>query len=255
MAPTLYELKRAVLTPRTVYKRWRERDMDPRVRPVYEQNYYRRPVYEFTGATIYKPDLLYDLPIDDSAVVLDVGAFWGDWTTQVVDRYGATVHAFEPAPPSVRRLERRFGDDPRVHVHGVGLGARDERLQLALSGPASSVYAQEGTFGATEVEIRDVAAVLNELGLDHIDVCKINIEGGEYDLLDRLAATGWLARIDHVLVQFHEWHPRAYQRRWRNRRALARTHDEVWCWSWIWEYWRRRPIGPAVPSATPGRRR
>jgi hypothetical protein len=41
------------------------------------------------------------------------------------------------------------------------------------------------------------------------------------------------------MVQFHEFHPKAYRRRRHNRRSLARSHQQVWDYPWIWEYWRR----------------
>ncbi|MGH8977302.1 MAG: FkbM family methyltransferase, partial [Acidimicrobiia bacterium] len=73
-----------------------------------------------------------------------------------------------------------------------------------------------------------------------VDLCKVNIEGGEYDLFDRLIETVWLARIRILLIQFHEWHPNAYARRRAIRRAFSRTHDEVWDYPFVWEMWRRR---------------
>jgi hypothetical protein len=89
------------------------------------------------------------------------------------------------------------------------------------------------------VQIRDVVGVLDELGIREVDLLKVNIEGGEYDLFDRLIETDWLRSVRLVSVQFHEWHPKAYRRRRAIRRALARSHTEVWCYSWVWEYWSR----------------
>jgi FkbM family methyltransferase len=239
VALSLYQLKKAVLTPRTWYMRRKERDMDPVSRVIFEQNYYRKPVYEFTGATMMNPAILYDVPIDSSATVFDVGAYVGGWSQKVWDRYQPTIYAFEPAPGPHASVVEMFEGNDRVHAFDYGLGAEDATASLALAAAGSSIYDAEGTMGRVDVQIRDVVGVLEELGVEHLDVLKVNIEGGEYDLLDRLAETGWLPRIDHVLVQFHEWHPHAYRRRRRNRRALAASHEEVWCASWVWEYWRR----------------
>jgi hypothetical protein len=70
---------------------------------------------------------------------------------------------------------------------------------------------------------------------------KINIEGAEYDLLERLDAASWLHRIGALSIQFHEWHPQAHRRRRRIRQMLRRTHDQVWCYGWVWELWAMRP--------------
>jgi Methyltransferase FkbM domain len=91
-----------------------------------------------------------------------------------------------------------------------------------------------------DVEIRDVAPVFAELDAERIDLLKMNIEGAEFDVLERLAETGWIDRIDELLIQFHDWAPAAPRRRRMIRRVLARTHTEVWNYPWVWERWVRR---------------
>lgn len=236
MTNRLYQLKRAALAPRTAYMRRKEADMDPVAKAMFEASYYRKQAYEFLVATMYEPDILMKVPIDGEAVVFDVGAYVGDWAQRMWELYEPTIYAFEPAPAAVDQIEAKFGGNDKVHAMAYGLGGSDSIASLGLAAAGSSFF-DDGAMGSVDVEIRDVATVLDELGLDHLDVLKVNIEGGEYDLLDRLAETGWLGRIDHVLVQFHEWHPGSYRRRRRNRRDLAGTHREVWCHTWIWEYW------------------
>jgi FkbM family methyltransferase len=203
-------------------------------------------MYAFMRATAAKPDILSDADLDPDSVVLDVGAYVGDWSEEISRRYGAQIHAFEPGPNAGGKLRDRFAAAPNVTVHTYGLGATEARAPLALEGPGSTLRSGTGTFGSAVVQLRDVAAVLAELGVDHVDLCKLNIEGGEYDVFDRLIETGWLPRIRLVSVQFHEWHPKAYVRRRAIRRELRKTHDEVWAYPFVWELWRRRD--PQAPS-------
>jgi FkbM family methyltransferase len=250
MRVTRYQLKRALLSPHTAYKRRQARDLDPFSRAILEAQYYRPTMYKFIAATAANPDLLVQADLDESSVVLDVGAYVGEWSEAISSRYGSKIYAFEPVPRAVAQFCARLGDDDNVEIHPYGLAAVDAHAPLALEGPGSTVRREGGTFGSAVVQLRDVAAVLDELGVDRIDLCKMNIEGGEYDVFDRLIATGWLPRIDVVSVQFHEWHPKAYARRRAIRRALRRTHDEVWGYPFVWELWRRRK-GSHTPS--PGR--
>jgi FkbM family methyltransferase len=240
MRLTRYDLKRLVLRPHTAYMRRRTRDLDHVSRSILEAQYYRPTMYRFLAASAEEPDILVDFDLDERSIVLDVGAYVGDWSAAVASRYGARVYAFEPVPHAAATMRDRFAGDPHVTCFELGLGAVDERVDLALDGPGSSRYSASGLFGTATVEIRDVVAVLDELGLDRVDLLKCNIEGAEYDLFDRLIEAGWLPRIGIVAVQFHEWHPRAYTRRRAIRRALARTHDEVWDYPFVWERWRRR---------------
>jgi FkbM family methyltransferase len=236
----LYELKKALLRPYSARVRRGLGDLDPISRAMLDLHYYRRPMLEFMAATYENPDILTDADLDADCVVLDVGAYLGEWTARVIDRYGATVHAFEPSPTELGEMHARLDDEPRAVLHGYGLAGTTRAATLALDGPGSSVHGGPATFGTAEVELRDVLRVLDDLGLDEVDLLKVNIEGGEYELFDRLIAAGALGRFRQVSIQFHEWLPDAYRRRAAIRRALSDSHWEVWSFPWVWELWTRR---------------
>jgi FkbM family methyltransferase len=224
-------------------RRVKERDMDPRVRKMFDDNYYRKPLYAFTAATMANRDILIDADIDASSIVFDVGAYVGDWSEKVSTRYGCTIHAFEPSSTAFEKASTRLAGRDGVHLHNIGLGGSNQLARLAIAGPGSSIYTETSPMGSVEeVSIRDVAEVLEELGIAEIDLLKVNIEGGEFDLFDRLIASHWMPRIRQTMIQFHEFHPNAHWRRHRVRRALRRTHREVWNYSWVWEFWQRRPV-------------
>jgi FkbM family methyltransferase len=246
MAVSRYTIKRAVLAPYTAMKRRSSRDLDHTARSILETQYYRPAIYAFMRATTANPDLLLEADLDAGSVVLDIGAYIGEWSEQISERYGSQIYAFDANPNAVRRFRDRLRQHENVRLFAFGLGAHDEQVTLALEGPGSNAYASNGTFGTLTAELRDVVAVLEELGIEHVDLCKINIEGGEYDLFDRLIEADWIPRLDLISVQFHEWLPRAYARRRSIRRTLARTHDECWNYPFVWELWRRRDDVPAV---------
>lgn len=216
-------------------------DPDPYAVAILELHTYSPAIVGFIRATAANPDILTDADLDGSSVVVDVGAFVGEWSERIHERYGPTIHAFEPNPSSFRALRDRIGGRPGVSLHPFGLGGRDERTTLdPTDGPGASTHGTSSGDHLATVEVRDVAAVLDELAVAELDLVKLNIEGAEYDLLDRLLDTGWASRIRLLSVQFHEWHPHAHRRRREVRRRLAATHDEVWDHPWVWELWRRR---------------
>lgn len=236
-----YAWKRRLLAPkRAVWRRLRPVD-DAFLRAALELHSYSRSLRRFIRATAATPDLLTDVDRTPGGTVLDVGAYDGVWASGVLAHGDARVVSFEPDPSGLALLRRRLGGDARVTICEYGLGGRDETATLALEGPGSTLHhGGTGTFGEVTVEVRDVDAALRELGVDQVELLKLNIEGAEYDVLDRLLATGWLPRCRHVLIQFHEWHPRAHARRRAIRRRLRATHDEVWSYPWVWERWERR---------------
>lgn len=244
-----YAAKRWVSRPLTALRRQRAGELNRVTRSMYEAHDYRPAIRRFVEASRHDPDLLVDVDLPPGAVVLDVGAFVGEWAERIVRRADGRhqgdlqVHAFEPEPNACQKLAAGIGRDPRVHLHRFGLAAHDRGEQLAVGGPGSSIFLAADTPGFTgrvAVELRDVAAVLPSLELDRVALAKINIEGGEFELIDRLHETGWLARIDVLLIQFHEFAPGAYRGRRRNRRQLTETHREVWSYPWVYERWDRR---------------
>jgi FkbM family methyltransferase len=205
---------------------------------------YRPSARRFVNKMVGSPDLLVDIDPRAGAVVVDVGAYRGRWTEKLLGHVGSsadvTVHAFEPMEGPRTHFTQLLGGDPRVHLHPYGLAGRDFNTAMTHAGPGSSLFVDRGAdnaVGTSEVVLRDVAGVLDELSVDRIDVIAINIEGGEYELLDRMYTTGWLSRTGTVFVQFHEFAPGAYRGIRRNRRQLSKTHDLAWRYPWVWERW------------------
>jgi FkbM family methyltransferase len=230
----------------TAWRRRRFRHENSFTRAVYEAHDYRPAMRRFFATSRQHPDILIDVDLPEGAVVLDVGAFEGEWTTRILDRSAREgparlrIEAFEPAPSAHRRLNEVLGDDPRVTLHRFGLGGRDRDEVMMIAGPGTSLYTAPsgpGPLGKATVPIRDVHSVLTSLGIERIDLLKVNIEGGEFELIDRLHETGWLGRTATLIVQFHEFAPDAYRARRRNRRQLAETHRCRWSYPWVYERW------------------
>jgi FkbM family methyltransferase len=192
-------------------------------------------------------ELLYTGPLTVDSVVVDAGAYKGAFAERIAREWGAKIHAFEPVPAFHAEAAARLAPY-RAVVLPCGLSDHDAVVRLNVAGDASSAFAGAGC-EHIEVRLRDVVAVFDELGLARIDLLAINIEGAEYDLLDRLLAADRLGSIDHLLVQFH---PVVDDHRGRHRRIcerLALTHRLEWRYPWVWESWRRttRPL-PASGS-------
>ena len=242
-----YQTKRRLLRPVTaIRRRHRSPKVDPFTRAVYEAHDYRPSMRRFFLASAQQPDLLIDVDLPAAAVVLDVGAFTGEWSGRLLECADARgpadlrIHAFEPVGVSVRELEQALADEPRVEIHPFGLAGRDRVESMAVDGPGSSVFpaaGAPGALGTVEVPLRDVDAVLRSLDIERIALVKVNIEGGEYELFDRLHEMGWLARCGPVIVQFHEFAPHAHRARRRTRTQLAQTHRCTWGYPWVYERW------------------
>ncbi len=240
---TPYQLKKAILYPRTVYMRRRELKLRGTVWPALELHYFRKTFYRFVAATIENPQLLHTADINQDSVVLDVGAFTGEWAKSMMDRYDATVYAFEPNPRIFSVLKSKAPNYPKLQLQQYGLGDEDMVTPISLKGLGSSIFDHANSANdeeSVEVEIKSVDNAWEALGLGDVDLLKINIEGAEFPLLERMIELDMLSRARIIMVQFHEWHPGAYGRRRRIRTALARTHDQDWDYPFVWEKWTRK---------------
>jgi len=211
-----------------------------------EAHDYRPAMTRFLAAARENPKLLFDVELQEPAVAVDVGGYEGEWSGQILSHAAGRgldaieLHVFEPEPNSLEHLHTQFDEDPRVRVHPFGLGGRDRFERMAVGGPGTSQFksaSQSGFWQAVDLELRDASAVLDELAIEQVDVMMVNIEGGEYELLDRLYETGWLGRVNCLLVQFHEFAPDAYRARRRSRAHLAETHRCTWNYTWVFERW------------------
>ena len=89
------------------------------------------------------------------------------------------------------------------------------------------------------MEIAAVDRIWDELKLGQVDLMKINIEGAEFPLLDKMIKADLLNKVDCYMIQFHEWHPGAYRKRRRIREELSKTHRLEWEYYFVWEKWVR----------------
>jgi len=180
--------------------------------------------------------LRFNYQLSPQSVVFDLGAFDGQFASDLYGRMPCQIFCFEPVPAFAEEMTQRFALNGDIRVFPYGVAAANATVPMALAGPATSIYAK--TSSSTVAELRDVAAVLAELGSPLIDLLKINIEGGEYELMERLIAIDYLPKIRNLQVQFHQIDEASRPRREAIRHALASTHDCVYCYDFVWEDWR-----------------
>lgn len=183
-------------------------------------------------------DLRYRYRIGPNDLVIDVGGYRGDFAAAIREKTGCSAMVFEPHPGFAAALRARFAADEKVQVIAYGLAGRDAVMLLSDADDASSTQATSGS--VLEVPMRQAATSFAELGVGAVALMKVNIEGGEFDLLPHLIESGLIKRIDNLQVQFHDFVPDAASRRELIRRALLQTHDLEWDYPFVWESWKRR---------------
>jgi FkbM family methyltransferase len=140
------------------------------------------------------------------STIVDIGANVGAATVYFALTYpAARVLAFEPDPACFELLRWNCQAFPNVAAFPYGLAEQDANVPLYL-GEYDSVTnsirpGAEVTTNYVPVDLRKASTVFAELGLETVDVLKVDTEGCEVEILKSLAP--WLPRLGLVHLEFH----------------------------------------------------
>lgn len=155
----------------------------------------------------------YDLKTVDK--VLDLGSYRREFADEIIRRYGCKVECFEALD---NRAAWRFNGT------------------LKMGGQFYYTSAMDTETPQQEYRCVDIAPFLRE----EIALMKINIEGGEYELLDYIIGTGLHKNIKNLQAQFHLIENAGVQKAYELIAAkLSETHSLTWRHPFCWESWRR----------------
>ena len=175
--------------------------------------------------------LRLDYPLGPTSLVWDVGAYVGDWSRKIWERYGCSIEMFEPMPRFWPKAEEQVRDG--VVLHKFGLSDKTETTSMEDMVDGSRVTSS----GSVSVHLRSVTEQL-EAQPRQIDLMKVNIEGGEYPLIGSMCDTGLIRKVTDLQVQFHNFVPDADRLLDIMREKLSATHEMTWCYDFVWENWR-----------------
>jgi FkbM family methyltransferase len=178
--------------------------------------------------------LRVDYELNSTSLVYDIGGYEGKWTESINKLYKCRVEVFEPVQEFVKILEAKFKDAKKINIHPFGLSGRTREVKINLEKASSSTF--KSGKAAEKIKLVAASEILNRSS--KVDLMKINIEGGEYELLENLITHKLIANIVNVQVQFHIFVPNAHKKRVALHEKLSRTHDLTYCYPWIWENWR-----------------
>jgi len=166
-------------------------------------------------------------------VVVDLGANVGYYALEECRRVGpeGRVIAVEPDPrnlPTLRRNLQAFGFEERSEVHPLAItdapGERLFRLGLQTNLSHLEGYGSEELAGTSHpVRVESLDSLLKTLGLETFDFLRMDIEGGEAEVLGGMHDAVRAARPGARILM--EVHPQLYRDREQMKRSLAGVVD------------------------------
>lgn len=170
----------------------------------------------------------YDVPFDPEKppVVLDIGANVGAFARWATTRWpGCEIHSYEPHPQVTELLHRTIATHSLfVQTHQCAVSNKDDET-LLYDGPnnigeSSIVFNHHTT--ARKVHVLDAAK------LPFANILKIDAEGSEINILQRLHEVNRLSSFSAVMLETHDPNDRKEIMALLEIEGFTLTKDHIW---------------------------
>ncbi|HSD85417.1 MAG TPA: FkbM family methyltransferase [Anaerolineae bacterium] len=145
--------------------------------------------------------------LQDNWTIIDIGAGLGDFTAYAAQRSPqGRVLAYEPFPESFALLQQNVALNKlrNVEARPCAIAAQPGALALNI-GLGEAVQHSTTQAGARTIEVQAITLqqVFDKHGLERCDFLKMDIEGGEYAILQGIDAS-LLKRVQRIALEYHD---------------------------------------------------
>ncbi len=175
--------------------------------------------------------LLTKYPLNTRSLVIDVGGYTGNFSDKIVTLFNPHLIILEPVKKYFKILKRKYSNNKNVTLHEYGFSNSDSIQKIYLSDDGTSLFKKSLDFQT--IKLLDAGKFLKKF--KKIDLVSINIEGAEYDVIERLIKTGAIKKIRYLQIQFHSFVPDSTNRRKDLIKKLLKTHDVHFSYPFVWE--------------------
>jgi len=150
-------------------------------------------------------------------VFIDLGAYNGDTITAAMTQPFDKFVGFEPNPETFAEAKKLLGSDPRVTLFNAAAGAEDGEATFFVHHTAANKHGRRQSKGSSLFQ-RDKPGTIDPIKCQVIDFSryllanhmsdevslKVDIEGAEYDVLEKMFADGSIACVKELRVEYHQ---------------------------------------------------
>ena len=175
--------------------------------------------------------------LNKNSVFIEVGGYKGLYTRKIINKFNPITFIFEPDSEYVEILKNEFDDNAKII--NKALGDNDGEVYLIEKGDSSFIGdTSNQILNSKKVEMISYDTFANIENLKKVDLISINIEGGEYKLLEHIIEKKHIENIKHLQVQFHKNIKGHKKLKKKLNKKLSKTHRLEWSYNYVWESWK-----------------
>lgn len=136
-------------------------------------------------------------------VIMDIGANVGQSAYEFSCTWpSAKVHCFEPVRATFAQLASNMDSFENVICHRVAIGNQEEEATIHIHGQSgmSSLSVEEGN-RTEQVPVTTLDHISEKLGIDQIDLLKVDVEGHEINVLKGASEMLSQGKVKSVLIE------------------------------------------------------
>jgi len=169
-------------------------------------------------------------------VVFDIGAHLGETAQYYAERCDPHLYLFEPQAGVIPVLEELFGANPKVKIFPFGLSDKTGWFPMCKIGTDGCHF--HGCTSDDYGELVDIWEFVRKHKIKQIDLCHMNCEGAEFEILPRMLDTGLIKQCRFLAIQ---WHPGNKDMRYKHiRDRIELTHKVRYDFPLAWVTFERR---------------
>ena len=175
--------------------------------------------------------------LNENSIIFDLGGYKGEFAEEIYNKYQSKIYVFEPILEFYAIIKNKFSNNPKIIPYQYGLAGKDEEMQISMSDNSSSVFLK--TENSETIQLKSIVEFIKSNHILKVDLIKINIEGGEYEVLESLLENNLIGIFDNIQVQFHDFlFENAKERMNAIQQKLKLTHQITYQYEFVWENWK-----------------
>ena len=178
------------------------------------------------------------LELDNNSMVIDGGGYHGEFIDKILINFGCKVDSYEPLVNEFNKLEKKYFYNDKVKIYNQAIYSDTKELYLSQEGISSSVITGSDAKKNLKIKAVDIIEIINDKKI--VDLLKLNVEGAEYEIMNRIIDSNNLDKFRSFLIQYHRSVENCEELRKKIRKILLeKNFKEIFNYDFVWEYWRR----------------